>query len=62
MSDPNALLLKANLRHLKLPTMLAEHDQCPPETITFAQGQVTTPQHTRSFHRTFAALVHTFLA
>ena len=27
MSDPNALLLKANLRHLKLPTMLAEHDQ-----------------------------------
>jgi DNA replication protein DnaC len=27
MSDPNALLLKANLKQLKLPTMLAEHDQ-----------------------------------
>ena len=27
MSDPNALLLKANLKLLKLPTMLAEHDQ-----------------------------------
>lgn len=26
MSDPNALLLKANLKQLKLPTMLAEHD------------------------------------
>ena len=27
MSDPNALLLKANLKLLKLPTMLAEHDK-----------------------------------
>jgi DNA replication protein DnaC len=27
MSDPNALLLKANLKQLKLPAMLAEHDQ-----------------------------------
>ena len=27
MSDPSALLLKANLKPLKLPTMLAEHDQ-----------------------------------
>jgi DNA replication protein DnaC len=26
MSDPNAMLLNANLRQLKLPTMLAEHD------------------------------------
>ncbi len=27
MSDPNALLLKAHLKQLKLPTMLAEYDQ-----------------------------------
>jgi DNA replication protein DnaC len=27
MSDPNALLLKSNLKQLRLPTMLAEHDQ-----------------------------------
>jgi DNA replication protein DnaC len=27
MSDPNALLLKANLKQLKLPTMLAEYDK-----------------------------------
>ena len=27
MSDPNALLLKSNLKQLKLPTMLAEYDQ-----------------------------------
>ena len=27
MSDPNTLLLKANLKVLKLPTMLAEHDK-----------------------------------
>lgn len=27
MSDPNALLLKANLKHLRLPTMLAEWEK-----------------------------------
>jgi len=27
MSDPDAMLLQANLRQLKLPTMLAEHDK-----------------------------------
>jgi DNA replication protein DnaC len=27
MGDPNALLLKSNLKALKLPTMLAEHDK-----------------------------------
>ena len=27
MPDPNALLLKADLKHLRLPTMLAEHDK-----------------------------------
>lgn len=27
MSDPNTLLLQANLRQLKLPTMLSEHDK-----------------------------------
>ena len=27
MSDANALLLKANLKQLRLPTMLAEHPQ-----------------------------------
>jgi len=27
MSDPNAMLLKANLKQLKLPTVLAEHDR-----------------------------------
>ena len=34
MSDPNALLLKANLRQLKLPTMVAEHDQLAREATT----------------------------
>ena len=34
MSDPNALLLKANLKLLKLPTMLAEHDQLAREATT----------------------------
>ncbi len=34
MSDPNALLLKANLKALKLPTMLAEYDQLAREAAS----------------------------
>ena len=37
MSDPNALLLKANLKQLKLPTMLAEHDKLAREAT--ARGE-----------------------
>jgi DNA replication protein DnaC len=34
MSDPNTLLLKSNLKLLKLPTMLAEHDKLAREAGT----------------------------
>jgi DNA replication protein DnaC len=40
MSDPNALLLKANLKQLKLPTMLAEHDKLAGEAA----------EHDESYH------------
>lgn len=50
-TDLNGRAAEQAALHLRqqLTAMLAEHDQCPTETITFAQGQVTTPQHTRSF-------------
>jgi DNA replication protein DnaC len=34
MTDPNTLLLKANLKHLKLPTMLAEHEKLARDAAT----------------------------
>ena len=40
MSDPNAMLLQANLRQLKLPTMLAEHDKLAREAA----------EHDESYH------------
>ncbi len=40
MSDPNTMLLQANLRQLKLPTMLAEHDKLAREAA----------EHDESYH------------
>ena len=38
MTDPNALLLKANLKTLRLPTMLAEHAKLAREAAARDEG------------------------